>query len=111
MSNYEYPSDQVYNNNVTITKFTEPINVSTAKIGTPVQMIGVGHKSGLEKGISVEKLKTVYPPQKGVITDIKPVINSKNMGFTHFIRIKTTGGSRKTRRKCSRRRLKRSRRH
>jgi hypothetical protein len=104
MTEYNYPSDQVYNKNVTITKFTEPINVNTANIGKNVQMIGVGHKRLLNKGNSVT-------PQKGVITEITPVNNPNNMGFNHFIRIKTTGGSRKTRRKCSRKRLKRSRRH
>jgi hypothetical protein len=111
MSNYEYPSDQVYNNSVTITKFTKPINVSTAKIGTPVQMIVPGHKIAFENGISQDKILQKYTPQKGVITQITPVNKQSNRGFNHFIRIKTTGGSRKTRRKCSRKRLKSSRRH
>jgi hypothetical protein len=104
MTEYNYPSDQVYNKHVNITKFTEPINVSTTKIGDHVQMIGVGHKIPLEKGKPIT-------PQKGVITEITRVNNPQNRGFNHFIQIKTTGGSRKTRRKCSRKRLKRSRRH
>ena len=100
-----YASNQVYNAHVTnITKHTEPININTAKIGQSVKVIGIGNIKKLHRGINVI-------PKTAKINGIKKVNNPKNRGFNYFIDVTFTGGSRKTRRKCSRKRLKQSRRH
>jgi hypothetical protein len=100
-----YPSNQVYNGHVTtITKFTEPINANTAKKGNKVKVIKISNMRLLEKGIPVT-------PTNAIINEIQKVNNQEHRGFSHFIDVTLTGGSRKTRRKCSRKRLKQSRRH
>ena len=100
-----YASNQVNNSHVTsITKFTEPINVNTAKKGNKVKVIKISDIRLLANGKPVT-------PKNAIINGFQKVNDPNNRGFSHFIDVTFTGGSRKTRRKCSRKRLKQSRRH